>query len=108
VAGDEKPTLAVKLGESVPTYYVHGAWGGIGPRGEIVAYLFQDVQEPPSGFKLTLDEDRSRVTGETPTSEVRLERIVLARLVIPGSVAESLAKWLHQTVEHWKRAKDEV
>ncbi|HEY3314739.1 MAG TPA: hypothetical protein VGL40_05575 [Bacillota bacterium] len=91
-------TISVRQAEQTPTYYVHGAWGGIGPRGEIVAYLYQDVQPFPTQFNLEVDKTTGLVLKDEGSNPSPLERVVVAKLLIPGQVAEGLAEWLKDKV----------
>jgi hypothetical protein len=99
---ESKLTVHVRQPESVPVFYIHGAWGGIGPRGEIVAYLYQDTQKFPSEFDVIITREGAAV-GDQSSEPVSIERVPVAKLLIPVNVAHSLAHWLEGQAEAWAK-----
>jgi hypothetical protein len=85
--------------ENAPVVYVHGAWGGVGPRGEIVAYLYQDTIEFPEQFSLVISDNGAIVKTETPEYEPKLTRTVRVTLLLTPNVALSFANWLREKAE---------
>lgn len=100
MTSNENTTISVpvKAPASIPTFYVHGVWGGVGPRGEIVVYLYQDAQKLPEQFMITAGPNGALLKDEAPDPEI-IERTVLAKLIIPPPIAESVGRFLVGRVE---------
>lgn len=86
-------------GPNFATHFVSGLWGGIGPTGDLVVYLYHDAVAVPSGFNLQVDSG-NRVTAEVPEEEPReYTRTVETKLIIPPSAARNLGAWLLQSAD---------
>jgi hypothetical protein len=95
---ETKIRLSTVVPDALPTYYVHGAGGGLGPLGEIVMYLYEDSVGVPREHELTVDTDSGAIVADMPLDEPRMRRTVLAKLVLPPSVAAGIAAWIQAQV----------
>lgn len=82
------------LPDNLPIYYVHGLFGGIGPTGELMAYLYEDGPRMPRAFHAEVSSDGGTITSIEPLEPTTAERRVLAKLVVPVAVAEGMVEWL--------------
>ncbi|MDR7434121.1 MAG: hypothetical protein QN189_03210 [Armatimonadota bacterium] len=103
LAGVRTIPIKVRYPEGVPTLYVHGAWGGVGPKGEIIVYLYQESQEFPSAFQVTVDARGKVQRHEAVEYSGAVEREVLAKLLMPPEVARAVGEWLKSKAEEFEK-----
>jgi len=102
---EKKVRLPVRMSENIPSYYAHGLWGGIGPTGEVIAYLLQDSPGIPESFSLRVDEETGLVQGIDAEMAPGMDRSVLAKIVIPAPLARSFADWFSMRARDSEQAQ---
>lgn len=103
-----KLSLVSKEPGSIPDLFVHGAWGGVGPVGEIVVYLYQDTLAFPDKFELTIDPVTSQIKETSASPSDVLERVPVARLTMTATTAHNLAKWLEDKAVALERVQQDL
>lgn len=104
---DEAPLPRVKFvyitPDNLERHYINGAYGGLSPRGEIVCDFFFEHKNTPS-FEETVDggESVTVIPGETPTS-IEISREIKCSIILSPLQAESIAKWILNWVEIYKK-----
>lgn len=84
---------------NLATHFVSGLWGGIGPTGDLIVYLYHDAIAIPSGFRLHVNA-ANQLTAEVPEEDPRAyTRTVEVKLVIPPLAARGLATWLLENAD---------
>ncbi|QIA26721.1 hypothetical protein DYI95_003580 [Thermaerobacter sp. PB12/4term] len=89
-----------------PVIYAHGAYGGVGPRGEVVVNFYVESWAQPTEGTVTIYEDgTAREEAKKPD---RLRRTVVARVFLPAEPARAIGEWLQQSAERARQASQET
>ena len=91
--------------ENAPVFFVHGGYGGPGPRGDVIVNLYVDSWKLPDEARLVATE--GGVEEQAEPLHV-LVRKVVAQLVLPPVVARSLGEWLVRRAEDAERLAEEA
>lgn len=83
---------------NAPVVYAHGAYGGIGPRGDVIMNIYYDNWPLPAASSLIINEE-GRVVSEQTERDESIVRSIVARIIMPPPIARSLAEWLREKAE---------
>lgn len=88
----KKATIYFQEAKDCKTVAATGAWGGVGPAGDIIAHFF--VDEPALPESITVEEKEGSIK-EVERTQVRvLLREVVVKVVMRPDIARSIGKWL--------------
>lgn len=96
------------------TCYANGAFGGVGPKGEIVMNLFLDHLLLPKTETVVIVDKSGATSSKGGSREERfeqdgkmhVERRVVARITMNMGVAQSVARWLDDKVKEVMNRRD--
>ena len=84
---------------------VNGIWGGVTPRGDVIADLIHESQALPEAIthEVTAEGTLAEVKRAPPTS---FQRTVLAGMVLTPEQAESIGLWLQRKAREAREQRD--
>lgn len=95
-----------KFDDNYNPLYINGAYGGINPRGEIIANFYFERNPLPYEEKRHIDE-AGEFVGEIETNpkehETNVVRYVSAGVVMNLDSAKAIHQWLGQHIEQFEQ-----
>lgn len=89
--------------------YINGIYGGLSPRGEIVANFFLERSPLPYTETITIDDKGQIIAGgvtEPPEHNINVIRYVSTGIVMSLENAKSFHQWLGQHIQQLEERSD--
>ena len=100
-AAPDKIRFLYNVPEDYKPIYVNGAYGGMTPRGELLAHFFFEYHDIPAEEIVPLKEGKLQIDEITKISKIKhppteriVKREVRVGLVIPAHQVHSIANWM--------------
>jgi hypothetical protein len=91
-----------------PIVYAHGAWGGVGPRGDVIANFYVDDQFLPNLVITPTEGGTLREVRTEDSKTLRITRSIVATVLLNPQVALSVGEWLVQKAKEAKAHSADV
>jgi len=95
----KKNSIQIKFDKSknYNMYAATGAWGGVGPQGEIICHFFVEHQKIPEDLEIEIEENSGK-SKEIRKEANKLVRDIQCTIVMRPDIAKSIAEWLLSNV----------